>query len=285
MQSRILFGIVPIFFAYAGLAGVGAVGLGAVVSTIIFAGIICYRRNWSNLSKVFRNKRLLQLSVLFAVLNSATATANVLIPLPTYVALMQLAPLASLAAAPLFGEKPNKKDWLAFPIGAIGVLIILQGSIEQLTLLTGLLIVLIITLLVISIHGFATLGRAQEAPALETVFVLMLAGTPFVLIQPEVFDLQASKLAAIAGAGIFLAVGNILIYKSFINVPAFRSLLLKPLSFLLTTILSIWLLDAAWSWDVVLGGVMIMMASFVIYWSQKKTPEKETLEEFIETSS
>lgn len=172
-QSRILFGIVPLFFAYAGLAGVGAVGFGALMSSLVFGAIILYKKNWNNLRLALSNKLLLKVSVLFALLNSATATANVIIPLPTYVALMQVAPLVSLAVAPLFGEKPRWRDWLAFPVGAVGVLLILQGSVGQLSPLKGLLIAAIIGMLVVSIHNFAIIGRAQEAPSLETVFVLI----------------------------------------------------------------------------------------------------------------
>lgn len=190
------------------------------------------------------------------------------VPLPTLASMLLLSSLVALLIAPLFHETPNRKDWLAFPFGIAGGFLIAESSFDILTI-GWILLAVNIVLLAVSINLFAT--QKDSESSLWATFILMATGVPLLIFQPEVFSLGLNKLLALAGSGIALGLGNYYLHKSFQIVPAFRAILIKPLSACITAALAIVLLNAPWTVETVVGFLLITLSTWVVYWAQKES--------------
>jgi len=136
--------------------------------------------------------------------------------------------------------------------------------------LVGFFLAVEIFLVVFSVNFFARSKQTENFPAASASAAMMLWGIPLILLQPATWHLAPEALAALAGAGVMFAIGNAFIYKTFDQVPAHRTLLLKPLSTLTTASLAVLLLGQGLTVGLVVGGILIMASSLFVEQAQKK---------------
>lgn len=274
LLSRIAFGIAPLGFAYAALVGPGPAGLSHIAAVLFLMVIIIFRKELNDFKTALKSKQLLLVGFLFILLNIFGGSAMVLVPLPTFSALIQLSPLIGLILAPLFNEKTNRYDWLALPFGIIGAFLVIQGGVEPISFLGWVFLAVEIILVVFSVNLFARSKQTENFKAAPATAAMMIWGCPVIFLQPATFELPIQAILAIALAGVMFAVGNSFIYKTFNEVPAHRTLLLKPLSALTTTVLAVLLLDQALTIGIIIGGIIIMLSSLLVEKAQKEDSNK-----------
>jgi drug/metabolite transporter (DMT)-like permease len=274
LLSRIAFGIAPLGFAYAALVGPGPAGFSHIAAVLFLMFIILFRKELKDFKQALKSKQLMLVGFLFIVLNIFGGSAMVLVPLPTFSALIQLSPLIGLLLAPLFNEKTNRYDWLALPFGIVGAFLVIQGGVEPISLLGWLFLAVEIILVVFSVNLFARSKKTENFKAAPATAAMMIWGCPVIFLQPATFGLSAEALLALAFAGVMFAVGNSFIYKTFDEVPAHRTLLLKPLSALTTTVLAVSLLGQALTIGIVIGGIIIMLSGLFVEKAQKQDSKK-----------
>jgi len=271
LQGRVLFGIVPIGFAFAGIAGLGVTGLAHLAGVVVYTIWLLIQGRARELLVACSNVPLLKSGLIYAVSSALGITAMSIVPPPTFSMFIQLIALTGLLIAPLFSQKPNRLDWLALPVGVVGAVLVVDGSIEHVSILGWVLMTAYLFTAAYSIQYFARMARTEEVSAAAAIVVTTAPGILFLLAQPSIFSAPTASLLAISAAGILTATGNYLLFKSALKAPAHRFMLLGGVSVVIATVGSILLLGSPWNVTLLVGGGLMFSVILLIFLAERRS--------------
>lgn len=259
------FGVASFAFALAAFPGTGAAGVAHLAGGVLLL-LVAFLQGLdrSELGRLVRDRRLWLSAVLLAATNALGASAVAYAELTTLAAMSQTAPLWAVLLAPWHGDRVSRSDLAGMVLALGGIALVIGVSLDGQLLgiglaLSGALLTALWT------HQLGLRGRNEDPyrPA-AWVGLMMLLGAPLLLLAQPGWPGSVSVVLYCALAGVLLALGNAVTLAAMRHTPAARTLLLKPLSALVSAGLGLLFLGDSVTLGLLAGGSLVLLSSWVI---------------------
>lgn len=265
LVARITIGFASLFFAFAAFPGTGAAGVAHLCAAAMLITVAFLRGSrLAQFKALLLDKRLWLVGLVLAATNALSASAVAFAELTTLAVISQAATIWVVLLAPLHGDRVSRSDILGLAVSLCGIVLVVGFSFSGQLLGIGLALAASF----LSALWSQQMGvKSRDSSALDPaawVGVMMLAGGVLLPLFQFDWHVRPSVLAWCAAAGLALGLANWITFSEMRVTPAARTLLLKPVSALVSALLGILFLGDVVTVALVCGGVLILGGAWVI---------------------
>lgn len=263
--ARAAIGLAAFMFAVAAFPGTGAAGIAHLAAAAMLLSIAFTRGvKKRELQQIIKEKRLWATGLILAATNALSASSVAYAELTTLAVIAQAATIWAVLMAPLHKDRVSRNDLIGLTISLTGIMLVIGFSLEGQTL--GIALALAASLLsALWSHQLGVKGRGGAAydPAAWVGLMMLIGGILLPILQPR-WEVSTGTLLACAAAGIALGLANWITLGEMKTTPAARTMLLKPLSALISALLGILFLGDTVSLALIAGGLLVLVGVWVI---------------------
>lgn len=263
--ARAAIGLASFLFAIAAFPGTGAAGIAHLAAAAMLLSVALVRGvKGHDLKKIIKERRLWVTGAILATTNALSASAVAYAELTTLAVIAQSATIWAVLLAPIHKDRVSKSDMAGLLLSITGIVLVVGFSLSGQTL--GIILALAASLLsALWSHQLGVRGRKRENydPAAWVGLMMLIGGIALPPLQPD-WNIGSVTLICCAGAGVALGIANWITLGEMKNTPAARTMLLKPLSGLISAVLGVLFLGDIVTVAIIVGGLLVLFGSWVI---------------------
>lgn len=263
--ARLAIGLASFFFALAAFPGTGSAGVAHLAAAVMLISVAVLRGTRpAQFKSLLLDKRLWLVGIVLAATNALSASAVAFAELTTLAVISQAATIWVVLLAPLHRDRVSRSDLLGLAVSLSGIIVVVGFSLSGQLLGIGLaLAASLLSPLWSQQMGVKSRSNSGVDPAAWVGVMMLIGGITLPLFQVN-WHVSPSVFAWCAAAGLCLGLANMITFSEMKATPAARTVLLKPLSALVSACLGILFLSDTVTLSLIAGGVLVLLGTWVI---------------------
>ena len=230
LLGNLLGSMTPLLFAYVDAPGVWPAGVAMVLAGLALGTFAGVSGRFGDLSVAARKPGIWVTGALLGAVTCAVASSVSFTTLVVATFLAQLAPIVTIALAPLFGERATSPDRIAVLLGLAGAafLALSHGSGDHRSHVIGA------SLALFGAVGSAVILQTQRrfavdaVPAIAAQAVTLLVGGLVVLPFGAPPDVTPGRIGLVLAISAIFAAANVLLFRGLRTIRASRAVSARP---------------------------------------------------------